>query len=508
MFQKIRKFFFPGILVSAGLGLLMRASVRGTRSQPSSSCGPYDAIDTYVEEQIHRLSIPGLAMAIVEGDQIVRLRGFGHARPRGEVPTSQTPFFIGSVTKSITALAIMQLVEAGKIELDAPVQRYLPWFQVADPEASASITIRQLLNHTSGLPVLQGQMILADLGDAPGETERQVRALSTLKLSHPVGSKFGYNNTNYNILGLIIEVVSGEAYAEYIQKHIFNPLGMDHSYCSKSVAQKTGLAMGHRYWFGHPFPAADLRIPSGSLPSGQLISCAEDMAHYLIAQLNGGRYGEVQILSSAGIDEMQRGTAEIFVMGKPLGSYAMGWESEVRGKSKIISHSGIVPDFGAYAALVPGQKKGLVLLYNANHAMLKISFDEFGLGAAERLAEETPSKIRLGWIPWLMRGMALIPILQAVDVITTLKRVKRWRADPSSVPSRGRLWGQHILLPLLSNLLLSLMQVPLLGKMRGWVWLFLPDYSWIAHISGGFAGIWAFLRTRLILRNLHKPPSS
>ncbi len=86
----------------------------------------------------------------------MHLRGFGRARPGGEAPTPQTPFFIGSLTKSFTALAVMQLVEAGKVELDAPVQRYLPWFRVADPQASAQMTVRHLLNQTSGLPVLPG----------------------------------------------------------------------------------------------------------------------------------------------------------------------------------------------------------------------------------------------------------------------------------------------------------------------------------------------------------------
>ena len=444
----------------------------------------------------------------VEGDKIVHLRGFGKARPGGEAPNPQTPFFIGSVTKSFTALAVMQLVEAGKVELDAPVQRYLPWFRVADPQASAQMTVRHLLNHTSGLSLLQGQLILADMDDSPDATERQLRALSTLKLSHPVGSKFEYNNTNYNLLGLIIEAASGEAYADYIQNHIFNPLGMGHSYTSREAAKQNGLAMGYRYWFGHPFPAPNLSIPLGSLPSGQLISCAEDMAHYLIAQLNGGRYGDVQILSSEGIDEMHRGTAKIKEMGLDIGSYAMGWECRVTGKSRIVWHSGIVPDFGALALLVPDQKKGIVLLYNANHAMVKMTFDEFGLGAAQRLAGELPSKTLFGAAPWLMRSMVLIPVLQVIGVALTLRRLDRWRADPASRPSGSRVWGRHILLPLVPNLLVALTLVPMVGKMRGWIWLFMPDFSWIAHISGGFAAIWAALRTGLILQTLRKSPVS
>src|SRR5260370_31495539 len=111
----------------------------------TSDAAPYDAIDRYIEQQLKRLNVPGAAVANVEGDQIVHQRGFGQTRPGGTPPSPQTPFFVGSTTKSFTALAVMQLVEAGKVDLDAPVQRYLPWFRVADPQASAQMTVRQLL---------------------------------------------------------------------------------------------------------------------------------------------------------------------------------------------------------------------------------------------------------------------------------------------------------------------------------------------------------------------------
>ena len=100
-------------------------------------------IDAYVEQERQAARVPGIALAIVQGDRVVHLQGFGEADPSGRAVTPQTPFGIGSASKSFTALAIMQLVEAGKIELDAPVQRYLPWFRVADAEASASATRNQ-----------------------------------------------------------------------------------------------------------------------------------------------------------------------------------------------------------------------------------------------------------------------------------------------------------------------------------------------------------------------------
>jgi CubicO group peptidase (beta-lactamase class C family) len=472
-------------------------NVNGASSDAAAS---YEAIDAYVEGHMRRLNIPGVSLAIVEGDRIVHLRGFGRARPGGEAPTPQTPFFIGSVTKSFTALAVMQLVEAGKIELDAPVQRYLPWFQVADPRASAQITVRHMLNQTSGLPASLGLANLADLDSRPDATERQVRALSTLKLTRPAGAKFEYSNTNYNVLGLIVEVASGESYSDYIRQHIFEPLDMSHSYTSKAVAQQNGLAMGHRYWFGYPFPAPNLSIPPGSLPSGQLISSVEDMAHYLIAYLNGGRYGDVQILSPAGIDEMHRPAAEINEMGLSLGDYGMGWISQGTGESRIVWHSGIVPDFGAFMALVPEQKKGMVLLFNANHAMMKMTFDEVGMGAARRLAGQPSATPVFGAAPWAMRAMLLIPIIQILGVTATLLLLRRWHQNPERRPNRGRMWRQHILLPLIPNLLAALTLIPMLSKMRGFMKLFAPDYSWIAMVCGTFALVWSFLRTGLILR--------
>ena len=284
-----KKFIFPALLVSSVAALIYRLFTRAfaepASAKPVTDCGSYEEIDAYIKEQMHRLNIPGVSLAIVEGGKIVHLRGFGKARPGGEAPTPQTPFFIGSLTKSLTALAVMQLVEAGKVELDAPVQRYLPWFRVADPQASAEMTVRHLLNQTSGLPMMLGMADLANLDSRPDAAERQMRALSTLKLTRPVGSRFEYTNANYNVLGLIIETASGESYSDYVQRHIFDPLDMSHTFTSKAEAKQNGLAMGHRYWFGHPFPAANLSMPPASLPSGQLISSAEDMAHYLIAQL-------------------------------------------------------------------------------------------------------------------------------------------------------------------------------------------------------------------------------
>jgi len=509
--MNLKKLLFPSLLVGTVLAIILRIFAKRASAKPVTKSAPYDAIDAYVERQMRRLNMPGVSLAIVEGDKIVHLRGFGRARPGGGAPSPQTPFALGSTTKSFTALAVMQLVEAGKIDLDAPVQRYLPWFRVADPQASAQITVRHLLHQTSGLPTWAGELPLADFDNSPGATEHQARALSTLVLTRPVGSAFEYSNTNYNLLGPIIEVASGESYEDYVQKHIFTPLGMSHTYTSQAMARQDGLAVGHRYWFMIPVAAPNLPLPRGSLPGGLIISCAEDVARYLIALLNGGRYGDVQILSAAGVDELQRGVADFFVMGRPIAQYGMGWLVSEIGQTKIVSHGGTLPDFGSHMALLPEQKKGVVLLYNANNHWMMPVLEEFGAGVDALLAGEQPAPAPIpftGMIPWALRGLLLIPALQIAGVAATLRQVRRWRLDPELRPSGGRKWGLHVLLSLVPNLLVAVTLKSMLGKRRGYLMLYMPDYSWIAMVCGSFSVVWSLLRTGLVLRALRKSSPS
>ena len=139
------------------------------------------AIDRYVRSEMDAQRIPGLALGIVHGDRIVHVQGFGQADRSGREVTPQTPFLIGSVTKSFTALAIMQLSEAGRVQLDAPVQRYLPWWRVADPDASTRITVRHLLYQVSGLSKATGNAYadqrghprLRPRGPGPGAARRR-----------------------------------------------------------------------------------------------------------------------------------------------------------------------------------------------------------------------------------------------------------------------------------------------------------------------------------------------
>ena len=202
-----RRTIFLGLAILAFLSFGSSAKPAFAQGTPAS----FDEIDEYINARMEELGIPGAALVIVQGDQIVHLKGFGVADGSGRPVTPQTPFFTGSTGKSITALAIMQLVEAGKIELDAPVQTYLPWFRVADVKASEVITVRQLLNMTSGIPksIGQEQLAITDLSDSA--IENNVRALVEVELIAPPGERFEYSNANYGTLGMIIQAVTGQS---------------------------------------------------------------------------------------------------------------------------------------------------------------------------------------------------------------------------------------------------------------------------------------------------------
>src|SRR5215212_8596203 len=183
--------------VTLALGALFALVVLGmtqalaTGNNSSQADGQdFDAIDAYVQEQMQEMRIPGAALGIVKGDKIVHLEGFGNADDSGREVTPQTPFKIGSMSKSFTALATMQLVEDGKVDLDAPVQRYIPWFRVADPEASSRITVRHLLNQTSGIPTSAG-LTYMHKGDSSNDAlEKEVRAMSNVELTHTTGEVY------------------------------------------------------------------------------------------------------------------------------------------------------------------------------------------------------------------------------------------------------------------------------------------------------------------------------
>jgi CubicO group peptidase (beta-lactamase class C family) len=459
----------------------------------------FAAIDAYVEAERQAQGIPGLALGIVQGDQIVHLKGFGLADPSGRAVTSQTPFILFSSSKSFTALAIMQLVEADQVELDAPVQRYLPWFRVADPDASARITVRHLLNHTSDLPETADNGLLTSTDTSDSAMEQQVRGLSTISLDRPVGAIFEYVNTNYVTLGLIVQTVSGQPYETYVQEHIFVPLDMRHSFTAKAEAQQQGLATGYRYWFGRPVPT-DLPDNRSNLPAGGLISSAEDMAHYLIAQLNEGRYGQASILSPEGIAEMH--TPAVQRRGDMF--YGMGWYVGPANGIPVIWHGGDGTNFHSTMVLAPEGQWGIVLLENAQNNMdFGDRMHQTAFGVISLLAgHQPPVATADNFLRIFFIGILGITALMVIGIIRSIIVLRRWHVQSVRRPQGwwGLVW--HVVLPLLLHLALGLLF--LVGLPQGffkvplsYILLLVPDFGYTLLVSGLAALGWGILRTVL-----------
>ena len=235
----------PSLWAHSSLGAAYVVTKPGSETPAANGAGAgtsYAEIESFVQGEMAAQRVPGLALGIVEDGRVAYVRGFGKADDSGRAVTPQTPFIIGSVAKSFTALAIMQLVEANKIDLDAPVQRYLPWFRVADEKASAEITVRHLLNHTSGISTKTGRSYQGDGDTSDTALEQAVRKLKSAELSAPVGSKHQYSTINYSVLGLIVQTVTGQSYESYVQAKILDPLQMHNSFTSETAALPAGLA--------------------------------------------------------------------------------------------------------------------------------------------------------------------------------------------------------------------------------------------------------------------------
>lgn len=337
--------------------LIVLSSCLPVLAESDSSEPDYAKIDSYVEREIKAAKIPGAALGVVKNDKTIYMKGYGKADETGRAVTPQTPFIIGSISKSFTALAVMQLVEAGKLELDAPVQKYLPWFRVADAEASAKMTARHLLTHTSGIDTYSGK----DIYTGPGTDTIQelVHKQAGVKLSGPVGGGFLYSNVNYIILGAMVEAASGLSYEEYIKKHIFEPLEMKHSYVSREEAEKDGLAAGYMAWFGILRPA-EFSYRSANLPAAYIISCAEDLSHYMIAMMNGGSYDGKSVITPESIKEMHRPAVKTSRNGSSY--YGFGWYLG----SDIFRHGGSLENYQSDLKVLTERGWGVIMLYNAS----------------------------------------------------------------------------------------------------------------------------------------------
>ena len=321
----------------------------------------YEKIDAYLDESVTKAHFPAMSITIVDKTQTLFSRTYGNCKD------TNVPFLLGSVSKSFTALGVMQLVEQEKIDLHSKISKYLP--NSTDGER---ITILQLLNHTSGL----------------GEHQN----LKDYKIINSQNSHH-YANVNYSLLGKIIEKVSGLKYEEYISKNIFKPLEMTKSAATYEEAKNNGLIDSYQNWFGinvntNPnFPKNDKAWIT--VPAGYLSSSTTDLGKYLQMYLNGGK----DIISSESINKMffENVQVEASIPYK----YGMGWTLiDETLKQPILRHSGLVETGMSVIYLLPESELGIAIAINSNDYFVgKDMMDRIDWGVALMLMGYEPNII-------------------------------------------------------------------------------------------------------------------
>ena len=449
----------------------------------ASSGGPgeVEGAATAIERQLDEMGVAQAAYVVINGEQ-QQVAGFGAA-------SGDTPFVIGSVSKSFTALAILQLVERGLVDLDAPVTDYIDWFTTAD--TTASISVRQLLNQTSGLSTLDGNR---DAFMPEISLEDRVRSIEDYELASGPGAEFNYNNLNYAILGLIVQEVSGLDYGAFVQEEIFAPLGMDHSYSDFAEARADGLAQGTITVFGFPVSLRQTAFP-GAVPDAYLISTAADLAAYARFQMGDGSFKGRRLISAETMALMHTPAAPSQGVSEHLDHYAMGWRTGTIDGQPLIGHDGNTFGFHANVALLPDLDAAVVVLIARNNGMSMVTGPE--TAGLEALTGGTPEVSRSPTIAWIILD-TVTALLVLASILYVMRRRRRLRMVPPRAPRR---WPA--VLQIAAGITIGAAVVLLAASLSGGIdvvvvrllWALAPDMTIVASavplllVAGGIASL-------------------
>ncbi|RCX23705.1 CubicO group peptidase (beta-lactamase class C family) [Fontibacillus phaseoli] len=318
-------------------------------------------IEQFVEEQQELSNIPGLSLVIVEKGKTVYRKGFGYADLQSKKPiTSDTLFEIGSTTKAFTGLAIMQLEKEGLLERTDDIQEYIPWLKLTYQGKPQSITIDQLLHHTSGIP--SNSIARIPESNADNALELTVRTLVNQPLNRKSGSSFEYATINYDVLGLVIETVTKTPYDVYMKQQILEPLGMNSTFAGRHQVH-SGMEMASGYKIGF-MQALAYTAPTyrGNTPAGYFVTNANDIAKWMNVQLGSDPSNTIhqEVIRASHIPDQ---TVAPFDQDT---YYASGWEIKEKNNERYISHAGQNPNFTSYFIMNPEEQVGVAVFSNLN----------------------------------------------------------------------------------------------------------------------------------------------
>ena len=322
----------------------------------------FDKLAADWQSKVRELHVPGFSVAVVCGDHIVYSSGFGETGPPGRKKiAADSLFYLASSTKSLTALASAQLAAKGKLDLQAPVERYLPRFRLADPEATENVTVEDLLTHRRGLtdiPIMVGEALTGEMND-----DRFYRLLANVKPRE----KFVYSNLHYTILQRVLEKVSGEPWQQLLKNEVFKPLGMKHTMASyNAMVGDPHFAGMLEEVNGQWVPTRTPKHEQTMNAAGGVASTAPDLARLLIAMLNDGKIGGHRALPSglAAREIQPRVQLESSYQLFQRTGYGYGWYDGIYHNQRAVHHFGSYEGAHAHLSFLPEKGIGVVVLVN------------------------------------------------------------------------------------------------------------------------------------------------
>lgn len=361
-------------------------------ADPPTYADAIKAIERSIERERTEAGIPGLSVAVIDDQTLVRARGFGHANlARTRLAGPDTIYRVGSVSKLFTDIAVMQLVEGGKLDLDAPVAKYLPDFKPDNPSGKP-VTLRQLMAHRSGLV---REPPVGNYFDPDGPSlDKTVTSLNGIPLVYEPGSKTKYSNAAIAVVGQVVEKVDGRPFATAVRERVLVPLGMTASAFEPTPDVERHLSEALMWTYhGREFPAPTFEL--GGAPAGSLYSSVTDLARFASALFAGGK----PILKEASLREMltpqfvEKGAKEGFGLGFMLG--------DLEGRRRV-GHGGAIYGFSTELALLPDEKLGVVVVANkdvTNRVTTRIANHVLQTLLAARAGKPLPAPVEAAAMP-------------------------------------------------------------------------------------------------------------
>lgn len=362
-------------------GLLVTAAARQAPADAR-----FEKIATLVQAQMSALAVPGVAIGILD-DGRVTTRAFGVTNVDHPLPvTVDTLFQIGSISKTFTGTAMMRLVEQGKIDLSAPIQRYLPAFRVKDADASSRATVQDTLTHMGGW---EGDFF-ADPSSGDDALERQVEGMATLEQTAKPGEMWGYNNAGFYAAGRVIEVVTNQPFEKTLNALVLDPLGLEHAYFFPADVMTRRFVVGHAATKNVPRVIGPWPVPRAANAAGGITTNVATMLKYAAFHMGDGTSANgTRVLSQASLQRMRSPIAS--KAGSDL-SMGLTWHLGKAGNFEFAEHGGGTNGQISHLRLVPSRRFAIAIVTNAgsggnlNASVLRAVMEDF-LGVPEALPE-------------------------------------------------------------------------------------------------------------------------